>query len=749
MSNRQGDNPPNKDEDDRLPPLVETVTYEHRPPPDPDPKKSPFKSWTEIAQSMRKKRDDDSRDKDGTNLRPIADRPATPRPNLNTFVNHQKSPSDSSDEETKVTSNATPNPQTTPPDGWSPLHSDSEGSENVVTSNSPPIGGETNRSVPLEEVTRNILQNMDDQLNALISPPARIPVRDNPNQALTGSTQNLLQPIGTSFPFGRFSDTKKATPPTGGHVFAQLGGTQKTSPTTDNVSGTTRTPLVLPTPRKTGIIDPSLIKRPTRDPNLIPEFGATYVPTTQTTNSGDSEPGIKSNLDDDATDPSDKASKAGMNPTTPNLNSGTGSDYNATRDQTPIDIDKGPSINPNAELIAHHTRGEHYSDPENALTAATLPAYVTGLDARFSKRLDNMSHNISRIFAEISRDHRQSIASAELRHRQVMASAEERNLTNFNRLQETLVTQAEAIQAQASESQETRRELLEDMRTQYDDSRNALDTVVNTIQSLGTVVTNMHAGLLDVQNQVTILSNTTSTRTTNAASSGGANVNNGPTNTNASGNPAGSHPPVGGGIPSGGHPGSGSHYWPTGGGGNGPPGGGPPGGGGPGGGGYGPPSGGGHGPPGGGGPSGPGGGPGGGGGGGPPGGDGPGGPILTPQERARIHIGGAPAAPTIGIPHTFVNRMTPNQVFERVLEDVLSIPLSPNLHNDLVHQGISTMPDLFTLDLPAQFFGLPRTAYSLGSTNRLSVLVAFNSANVFYNGGHTVDYERVEQDMFT
>jgi hypothetical protein len=92
--------------------------------------------------------------------------------------------------------------------------------------------------------------------------------------------------------------------------------------------------------------------------------------------------------------------------------------------------------------------------------------------------------------------------------------------------------------------------------------------------------------------------------------------------------------------------------------------------------------------------------------------------------------------------------MTPTQVFEHFLEDVLSIPLSSNLHTDLVQQGISTIPDLFTLDLP-QFFSLPRSGYSLGYMNRLSVVIAFNSANVFYNGGYTVDYERVDHDMFT
>jgi hypothetical protein len=58
------------------------------------------------------------------------------------------------------------------------------------------------------------------------------------------------------------------------------------------------------------------------------------------------------------------------------------------------------------------------------------------------------------------------------------------------------------------------------------------------------------------------------------------------------------------------------------------------------------------------------------------------------------------------------------------------------------------MPDLLTLDLP-HFLSLPRAAYSIGFTNRISIMIAFNSANVFYNGGYTVDYERVDSDMFT
>jgi hypothetical protein len=95
-----------------------------------------------------------------------------------------------------------------------------------------------------------------------------------------------------------------------------------------------------------------------------------------------------------------------------------------------------------------------------------------------------------------------------------------------------------------------------------------------------------------------------------------------------------------------------------------------------------------------------------------------------------------------------VNRMTPTQVFEHVLKNAVSIPLSLTLYADLTQQGISTMPDLFTLDV-SQFLSLPRVAYSLGYTNWLSVIIAFNSDNVFHNGGYTVDYKRVDRDMLT
>jgi hypothetical protein len=69
--------------------------------------------------------------------------------------------------------------------------------------------------------------------------------------------------------------------------------------------------------------------------------------------------------------------------------------------------------------------------------------------------------------------------------------------------------------------------------------------------------------------------------------------------------------------------------------------------------------------------------------------------------------------------------------------------------NLLSPRGFDTIPDLLTLDVPAFLSATARPAYTLGETNRLSVLLAFNNANVTHNGGYTVDYERVTRDMFT
>jgi hypothetical protein len=105
--------------------------------------------------------------------------------------------------------------------------------------------------------------------------------------------------------------------------------------------------------------------------------------------------------------------------------------------------------------------------------------------------------------------------------------------------------------------------------------------------------------------------------------------------------------------------------------------------------------------------------------------------------------------PTIGEPPTYVARLNPQEILDHVFSNVVSIPITSALYQSLITQGIDTMPDLLTFDLPAFLTATARPAYTLGETNRLSVLLAFNIANVTHNGGYTVDYERVTRDMFT
>jgi hypothetical protein len=64
MSNCQGDKPPSEDNDDRLPPLVETI-IEERPPPEPDPKIKPirdYNTWSEISRMTCGNRDKDQKE---------------------------------------------------------------------------------------------------------------------------------------------------------------------------------------------------------------------------------------------------------------------------------------------------------------------------------------------------------------------------------------------------------------------------------------------------------------------------------------------------------------------------------------------------------------------------------------------------------------------------------------------------------------------------------------------------------------
>jgi hypothetical protein len=160
----------------------------------------------------------------------------------------------------KVTFNATPGSQ---PDGWSPLNTDSEGSDGIIATN-PLQTDDALKSIPLKDVARkNILQSMDDQFNALISPGG------TSTSGFMGSIQNLFQPSGASVSFGQLGDTKMLLPIS--------FPTDNTRPRQDS--------LIAKGP---GIIDPTRIKRRIPDPSsLIPEYGAPYVPITQDTNPGD------------------------------------------------------------------------------------------------------------------------------------------------------------------------------------------------------------------------------------------------------------------------------------------------------------------------------------------------------------------------------------------------------------------------------------------------------------------------------
>jgi hypothetical protein len=79
MPDRQGDHPPaDKDDDNRLPPLVETV--DERPPPDPDPKImiEDDNPWNEVNRALRAIHGTDLKTKGQGTLKPVADRPNTP-----------------------------------------------------------------------------------------------------------------------------------------------------------------------------------------------------------------------------------------------------------------------------------------------------------------------------------------------------------------------------------------------------------------------------------------------------------------------------------------------------------------------------------------------------------------------------------------------------------------------------------------------------------------------------------------------
>jgi hypothetical protein len=476
---RQGDNPPDKDEDDRLPPLVETT--DDRPPPDPDPKITTEEGnvWNQVSRASRGNRGTDLKAKEQKGFRPVADRPNTPRPPAvrpgGDFSNRRRSPAETSDEESKFTFKATPD---SVKDGWS--SSESEEGENVVVTERLKTGDDlppTHQEI--EKVARNIFDTMDEQLKSLMASS------NNPVLNLMSPIQNLFQLSGT------------------GPTIGQLGGT-KTPSSTGDTTDPTRTHQDAPIPKGPGIINPALIKRRIRDPSLIPEYGAPYVPTPQDNNAGSAnqDPDSKnpntldSTVQEDA-DNSIKAPGIGTDYFSARNTPGgsTGSLTDATADMARVDTD------PNTNLVLPgDTQDGRSTDTDDSLAVNTVPTHVTELDNRLSAKINNMSHNISRMFARMGSDHCEAILRADERNFLALTEADERNKTSFGNIQETLAAQATVIEAQSEDFQE------------------AINRLVVTLKSVtSTVVTNMHDIMQDLSTQVaTSSANTTSNTGANA-----------------------------------------------------------------------------------------------------------------------------------------------------------------------------------------------------------------------------------------
>jgi hypothetical protein len=80
-----------------------------------------------------------------------------------------------------------------------------------------------------------------------------------------------------------------------------------------------------------------------------------------------------------------------------------------------------------------------------------------------------------------------------------------------------------------------------------------------------------------------------------------------------------------------------------------------------------------------------------------------------------------------------VTLLTPHETFDHVFSKVVLVPIISNVYRDLTAQGIDAMPDLLTLDVPTFLASTARPAYTLGKTNRLMVILAFNNANVTHS----------------
>jgi hypothetical protein len=275
---------------------------------------------------------------------------------------------------------------------------------------------------------------MDEQLKSLMASS------NNPVPNFMSPIQNLFfQTSGT------------------GPTIGQLGGT-KTPSSTGDTTGPTRPRQDAPIPKGPGIINPALIKRRIRDPNLLPEYGAPYVPTPQDSNAGgvnrdsDSNPSTHdSTVQEDADNPI-KTPGIGTDyiaARNPPGGTSTGSATDATGDMARVDTD------PNTNLVPGDTQDGPPTDTDDSLAVNTVPTHVTELDDRLSAKINNMSRNISRMFARMGNDHHNAVLHADERNFLALTEADERNQTSFGNIQETLLAaQATAIEAQVEDFHE-------------------------------------------------------------------------------------------------------------------------------------------------------------------------------------------------------------------------------------------------------------------------------------------------------
>jgi hypothetical protein len=84
----------------------------------------------------------------------------------------------------------------------------------------------------------------------------------------------------------------------------------------------------------------------------------------------------------------------------------------------------------------------------------------------------------------------------------------------FDKLEDTVATQADVIQAQPDENQDTHKQFTEDMRLQSEDFNKAFNHVANTAQTMGTIVHGMHTEMQSLATQMTSFNATNNTQST-------------------------------------------------------------------------------------------------------------------------------------------------------------------------------------------------------------------------------------------